>query len=297
MPNRAVPQTASLQSVQVELEKIQASRTLGRSERLCGLLRFIIERAIAKPGEPIKEYCIGTAVFDRPESYDPRSDPIVRVEARRLRTKLKEYYRSEGSDDAVVIDLPKGRYRPVIRAHSLEARRGQSEGGTPLMQSRTIAVLPFAFLSPGKEGAMFARGLTDELTDALTKCSGLRVLVWQSGLPFVGTDGAQLKARDTETVHAALQGSIRRRKDTIRVSAQLIHLSDAAVLWSEIYEKRVSDRLAVQREIARAISQAVLPAAANCNPSAAARPTATISIPEGYFPNAGTGRVRQRHTI
>ncbi|MCP5119424.1 MAG: hypothetical protein GY953_52145, partial [bacterium] len=69
-------------------------------------LRFTVEKALAGHGSELKEYSIGLEVFDRLDSYDPRTDPIVRVEARRLRSKLASYYAEEGAGDKVVIELP-----------------------------------------------------------------------------------------------------------------------------------------------------------------------------------------------
>jgi serine/threonine-protein kinase len=271
MPSHSTRETPSLLSVQVELEKIQESNALGRSGRLCRLLRFIVEQAISQPEENIKEYVIGMTVCDRPATYDPRTDPIVRVEARRLRTKLKEYYSGEGSDDSVVIELPKGRYRPSIRARYSGPAR--VELPSPPRVPKTIAVLPFASLVAGRQGEMFARGLTEEVAHALTKCDAFRVLVWQSGVPLPRADGSR------EEMDAALQGSIRRHRDFVRVTAQLIAAVDGALLWSEIYEKRVSDRIALQLEIACEISQAVTVAATTRIPPRDEKPVLVMSEP------------------
>src|ERR1700687_34937 len=78
-------------------------------------LRFAVERALSGQSEQLKEYVLGVEVFDRKASYDPRVDPIVRVEARRLRSKLESYYASEGGADELIIEFPKGTYAPVFR--------------------------------------------------------------------------------------------------------------------------------------------------------------------------------------
>lgn len=70
-------------------------------------------------GDELKEYLLGVSVFDREESYDPRIDPIVRVEAGRLRSKLREYYETDGQGDPVLIDFPKGSYAPALRIRDL----------------------------------------------------------------------------------------------------------------------------------------------------------------------------------
>lgn len=104
--------------VRAELDKIFASPDFFRSARMRRLLDFIVSSSLAPDGDSaagLKESLIGVAVFDRDPSYDPKADPIVRVEARRLRTKLAEYYEGPGEDDPVLIELPKGAYIPVIR--------------------------------------------------------------------------------------------------------------------------------------------------------------------------------------
>jgi len=98
------------------LEKIEASEIFASADRLRRFLRFAVEAKLAGQESQIKEYVIGREVYDRDEQYDPRIDPIVRVEARRLRAKLEKYYQGEGLTDPIRIDLPKGSYVPVIGA-------------------------------------------------------------------------------------------------------------------------------------------------------------------------------------
>src|SRR5262249_32150813 len=98
-----------------------------------------VERALVGESERLKEYVIGVEVFDRDERYDPRVDSIVRVEAGRLRTKLEEYYRGSGSDDAIVIKLEKGGYAPEFRRRDLAGGApavARSEAATDADRSR-----------------------------------------------------------------------------------------------------------------------------------------------------------------
>ncbi len=98
-----------------QLARILASDQFAHAERLSQLLRFTVEQTLNGNSEELKEYTLGLAVFGRAVSYDPRTDPIVRVEMGRLRSKLTEYYAAEGKNDPIVIDLPKGSYRAVFR--------------------------------------------------------------------------------------------------------------------------------------------------------------------------------------
>ncbi len=104
--------TAAPEAARLELDRILASQSFASSERLSRFLRFTVEQALLGHGEQLKEYCLGVSVFDRDEAYDPRTDPIVRVEAGRLRSKLSKYYESEGRDDPVRIEFPRGSYVP-----------------------------------------------------------------------------------------------------------------------------------------------------------------------------------------
>jgi hypothetical protein len=95
-----------------QLERLLHSETLQGSESLKAFLRFVVLKDVENQGAQLKEYTIATEVFGRGDSYDPRSDSVVRVQAGRLRSKLHDYYTAEGKDDRVVIDLPKGHYSP-----------------------------------------------------------------------------------------------------------------------------------------------------------------------------------------
>jgi TolB-like protein/Tfp pilus assembly protein PilF len=107
--------TAEAHAVRAELKAILASSVFANATRLQRFLRFIVHRSLSGQAESLKEYLIGVEVFGRPPSFEPQSDSVVRVEARRLRFKLDEYYRAEGRDHQVVIEVPKGGYRPCFR--------------------------------------------------------------------------------------------------------------------------------------------------------------------------------------
>jgi adenylate cyclase len=96
------------------------SEAFAASTRLQRFLRHVVEQSLAGKGDELKEYVIGTSVFDRDEQYDPRIDSIVRVEAGRLRAKLDEYYNGAGGSDDVVIRIPRGTYAPVFERRASE---------------------------------------------------------------------------------------------------------------------------------------------------------------------------------
>jgi hypothetical protein len=111
-----------------QVDKLVASHALHGSESLCKLLRYLALHALDHPGAPVKEYQIATEVFGRPADFDPQVDSTTRVQAGRLRSKLAEYYASEGSEDTTVVELPKGSYLLAFHHRSVSAPRSHGSG-------------------------------------------------------------------------------------------------------------------------------------------------------------------------
>jgi Tol biopolymer transport system component len=101
--------------IRAELERVLASPAFTRSERQQRLLRFLVEEELAGRSADIKESVIGVEVFDRPRDFDPKTDPVVRVSAGRLRERLREFYEQRGNGESCRIEIPKGGYVPVFR--------------------------------------------------------------------------------------------------------------------------------------------------------------------------------------
>ncbi len=107
-----------------QINRLVASHALHGSESLCKLLRYLAKHAIDHPGTPIKEFQIATEVFGRSADFDPQLDSMVRVQAGRLRSKLTEYYGSDGLEDPLVVELPKGTY--VLSFHQRNTQNPKS---------------------------------------------------------------------------------------------------------------------------------------------------------------------------
>jgi Tol biopolymer transport system component len=115
-------------AVRSQLERILASELFKRSERLSAFLRFVTEQALDGRGSSLKEQVLGSELYGKGLEFDGTADPIVRVDARRLRDKLREYY-AEFPRDPIIITLPKGSYQPVF-AENLAAATETAEGPT-----------------------------------------------------------------------------------------------------------------------------------------------------------------------
>jgi TolB-like protein/tetratricopeptide (TPR) repeat protein len=112
VPDRPEPDAPSADDVRGELARILASPNFQTSERRRAFLRYIVEETLAGRGDRLKGYSIAVSVFGRDETFDYQADPVVRLEARRLRRDLDSYYVNAGSHDHVRISIPKGSYVP-----------------------------------------------------------------------------------------------------------------------------------------------------------------------------------------
>jgi hypothetical protein len=107
-------------AIREQLVRIVNSGPFHQSQRRQRFLEYLVNETLAGRGERLKAYNVALEVFDRPETFDPTTDPLVRIEAARLREKLREYYGTDGQSDPIHIDLPKGTYAPLI-----EFRQGE----------------------------------------------------------------------------------------------------------------------------------------------------------------------------
>src|SRR5246127_3314533 len=156
-----VPATA----VREQLARVVSSPGFVSSVRLCRFLTHIVNRTIDGDIDSLKEFSIAMEVFDRTSEYDPNIDAIVRVEARRLRAKLKAYYEEgPGTVDPVLIGLRPGSYVPVFRwLDPQPAKHRDGIVSAPSPGRRCVAVLPFVNMSPEPEQDYFCDGITEEI--------------------------------------------------------------------------------------------------------------------------------------
>jgi len=201
----------------------------------------------------LKEYRLGVDVFGRGADFDPRVDPIARIQAAKLRARLAEYYASEGKDDVIVISIPKGGYIPTFTSVAVSTAPPDSQ------DVQSIAVLPFVSMSGDPENEFFSDGLTEELINVLTYVPGLRVVARTSAFCFKNTAkdvreiGAQLN------VQTVLEGSVRKAGNQLRVTAQLIDVATGYHLLSRTFPRELKDVFAVQEELASAVVTEIMP--------------------------------------
>jgi Tol biopolymer transport system component len=172
------------QRVRLQLDRVLASAAFADAGRASSFLRFVVERKLEGHDGEIKESVIAVEVLGRPPSFDSKSDPIVRVEAGRLRDRLNSYYEAEGGADPVLISLPKGRYVPEFTE-----RR-------PREASKSAGVLRLSILPP--DNALFDSFAVspDGRKLAFTAARNGTMMLWVRALdsveakPLAGTDHA-----------------------------------------------------------------------------------------------------------
>ena len=271
------------------LERVLSSSGFLRNERLSGFLRFLVERHLEGRDSELKESVIAHEVFGREADYDPKLDAIVRTEAVRLRARLEKYYQADGSLDPWIIELPKGGYRPVVRrrlavepatdippgapARPTRISRIRWTAGAvaavvvmtlmtaiaaawwwtrPGRQSLTIAVLPLENLG-GQENEYFADGLTDEIIRNLSIIEGVTV---PSRTSSFATRGKGLSAAELGRQLGAdylVEGSVLHAGDQLRITVALVRARDEHRLWTDRFDRTLTDVFAIQDEISRGI--------------------------------------------
>jgi TolB-like protein/ketosteroid isomerase-like protein len=266
--------------VRHQLDRILASEVFKNSDRLSRFLRYVVERTLAGEGDRLKEYVVGTEVFERGEQYDPRVDSIVRVEAGRLRTKLEEYYSGPRSHDPVVIRIPRGGYTPAFERRELPATKprrkllpvaaaaaaellaGVVVWGTLFWAAAarptsavTIAVLPFASYSTDKGVPMLAARITDGVTSELARLGTLGVTSHTSARQFGARQSLREVARSLNA-DVVMEGSIDTEGDLVRVTIRLVDASRDRKFWVEEFTGTIRNVPELQRRIAAAAGAA-----------------------------------------
>jgi serine/threonine protein kinase/Tfp pilus assembly protein PilF len=146
-----------------------------------------------------------------------------------------------------------------VRTDLRRLQRDQGSGHKPAIsestQTPSIAVLPFADMSPGKDNEWFGDGLAEEIINTLTKISGLKVIARTSAFAFKGRQEDVRRIAEALSVTNILEGSVRTAGNKIRVTAQLINVMDGSHIWAERYDREMNDVFAIQDEISQTIAE------------------------------------------
>lgn len=254
-----------------QLSRILDSPLFAHAQRLGRFLKFIVDETLAGRAERLNQYAIAIEVFDRDETFDPAIDAIVRVEAGRLRSKLLAYYSEFGHDDPVRIELPKRSYAvtfqlqdtdpllPLARDETAVINHAAIDRASTLapLSEPTIAVLPFLNLSSDLEQAYFADGITEDLITDLSQLPGVAVISRQSTFAYKDMAVTVQQVCAELGANVVVEGSIRKRGDSVRITAQLIEGASGQHLWAQRYDRDLVDIFELQDEVNQKIVSAL----------------------------------------
>ena len=283
----------SAEAIRTQVERLTDTALAG-SPRLSRFLRFVVEQTLAGQQRRLKEYVVAVEVFDRPSDFDPRTDSIVRVEAGRLRAKLRDHY--SRFDDVLLVDLERGGYVPTfgLRSNAAAAQESMAPGMEPSMQEAgaapstqhrlrlistacvmlaviggvgfwwsrpsmsqktVVAVLPFRGTTTGLD-APFVDSLGSGVARELVRDGRLAVVPSLNTVRFAGT---RRSARDIAAELGAqllITGQVESQENRVLVHVLLIDAMQDRKVWVEDFVASRPDIDGLAAEIAQAGARA-----------------------------------------
>lgn len=246
---------AQHQRIRQELEALLTQPPLDASQRLQRFLRYVVEETLEGRSDQLIGFTIGLDVFDKGEDFDPTTDSIVRVEASRLRRRLREHYAETSRQPRVKISLPKGTYVPEFE-HIAPAPVVSKEVAHRPERGPSIAVLPFENYGGDPKDQFFADGLTEETIANLARFKDLFVFS-RTTTAKLSRDRADIRQIHHELgVDFVLEGSVRKSDRTVRVTAQLIDAERDGHVLADRFERPCTPEgvFEIQDEIARLVA-------------------------------------------
>lgn len=270
--------TLDNKQIRRQLDHILASDAFDASARNRMFLRYVVDETLAGRPEYIKGYTVAQQVFQRDASFDPQLDPVVRIEASRLRRSLERYYLTAGKHDRIRVDLPKGGYVPRFSVSEDGDPSPDPEVAEALATSSAICASPFIVvrqfenLSGDRCVDHIAVGVAEEVIARLTLRDDFAVIAESTSTRLV----SMIDPGDAFCGYI-LKGSMRTCGARLRVSAHILRLSDGRYLWVRSFDRDLqsNDFLALEDDIADAI--------ANC-----------IAGPQGVISQLSTNRLADR---
>jgi len=237
----------SVAAVEEQLERIFRDPHFTESAILKKFLSFIVQETIHGRSNCLKEYTIAINVLEKPLSFNPQENGIVRIHAGRLRRALLQYYNEMGNEDEVVITIPKGKYVPFFanRSNPVVAAivEGQLDGDAFSGEEEdniTLAILPFTCTTKSGPANSFAEGLCLQLNSTLMHLDQISVIAYQAikSLAQHNYDYKQLGA--SIGFNNVITGGVQVLKDKMRITIQMIDCNSYKQTWSQTFERKLT---------------------------------------------------------
>jgi TolB-like protein len=237
----------SVAAVEDELERIFRDPHFTESAILRKFLSFIVQETIHGRSNCLKEYTIAINVLEKPLSFNPQENGIVRIHAGRLRRALYQYYNEMGSEDPVVITIPKGKYVPFFANRSNPAEVAIIErelDGDPFSAEEQdniiLAILPFTCPTKAGPARAFAEGLCLQLNSSLVHLDQISVIAYQVVKNLAQTHSDLRELGLSIGFNYLITGGVQFLKDKARINIQLIECSSYKQTWSETFERKLT---------------------------------------------------------
>ena len=259
----ADPATSRSDEIHRELDRVVDSVRFDASERNRRFLAYVVEEALAGRGGRIKAYNIATEVFGRDVNFDPQLDPVVRMEARRLRRSLERFYLTCGDNSSIRIAMPKGGYVPEFQTAALwSPSAGDAQANAPsepagTERASTILVAPFDAEGDQSMFLHFNRGFAEQVTIGLARFPEIAVFERPSDAHYASAAaGEQRRNANGEFV---LSGSTALFAGSLNVKAVLVQARTGRVLWGQSFERdlQCGNVLSIRDEVANSLVRAL----------------------------------------
>ena len=234
-----------------QLERILGSPEFYGTKAQREFLQYVVKKTIEGKSDEIKGYTVATDVFGRRKDFDQNQDPIVSIQANKLRRALERYYLTSGKADPLLIDIPKGAYVPVFTLRTATERSAAQVSKRPVASINdswpSVLIRPFKNMTGDPQEDFLGFGLSRELAVELARFDEMKV--------FFPRDG-----QDTETsiAHArfVLEGNIYKDSNGLSITAHMIEKKSGIQIWADIHRSKLGPKkfLAFLERFAHAIA-------------------------------------------
>jgi TolB-like protein len=228
-------------AIHEQLEKMLAGPIFASSPILKRFLEFIVNECLLGNSNRLKEYTIATGVLNKPTSFNPQENGIVRIHAGRLRRALNHYYKEEGMLDDIRISIPKGTYIPVFGANEA-TQDNHLHKIDPYRKSIVIGILPFLHShTPGQE-CVCGDSLEMQLSTALMELENFSVISYYA-MKKLSSENIDFRRLAAEfAIQYVITGDVQSIKNHSRIFIQLVSTRNRQQVWSEKYQIKLSSK-------------------------------------------------------
>ena len=246
-------QNIGVEKIERQLHRILDSPEFNAAQQQRKFFKFVVKETLAGREDEIKGYTIATCVFGRGADFDQNSDPIVSVQANRLRRALEHYYLIAGKTDLIRIDIPKGTYVPTFCEQlsvTPDTTVFDSKSPVEILEGSwpSVVVRPFENLTEDPALNHWSIGLSTDLATEITRYQEIRVLMF-------GPEGDRKRASDT-VARFIVNGNVQKDKTSIKVTVNLVDTKTSMQIWGNSYtsDLETAQLISFQEEVAKAIA-------------------------------------------